>query len=51
VRDYWEDRRKGDWSHLEELFWDVIRVELKVLVNIYILKFIFKLLYKMYSKT
>ena len=20
VRDYWEDRRKGDWSHLEELF-------------------------------
>jgi hypothetical protein len=20
VRDYWEDRRKGDWSHLEEIF-------------------------------
>jgi hypothetical protein len=20
VRDYWEDRKKGDWSHLENLF-------------------------------
>jgi len=20
VRDYWEDRRVGDWSHLEEIF-------------------------------
>ena len=21
VRDYWKDRKKGDWSHLEDLFW------------------------------
>jgi hypothetical protein len=20
VRDYWEDRKKGDWSHHEDLF-------------------------------
>lgn len=20
VRDYWEDRRKGDWSHIPDLF-------------------------------
>ena len=20
IRDYWEDRRKADWSHLEEIF-------------------------------
>lgn len=20
VRDYWEDRRKGDWSHIEDIF-------------------------------
>ena len=20
VRDYWEDKKKGDWSHLEEIF-------------------------------
>jgi len=20
IRDYWEDRSKGDWSHLEEIF-------------------------------
>lgn len=20
VRDYWEDRKKGDWSHLERIF-------------------------------
>jgi hypothetical protein len=20
VRDYWEDRRKGDWSHMDDLF-------------------------------
>lgn len=20
-RDYWEDRRKQDWKHLEDLFW------------------------------
>jgi hypothetical protein len=20
VRDYWEDRRQGDWKHMEDLF-------------------------------
>jgi hypothetical protein len=20
VRDYWEDRKKGDWSHVQDLF-------------------------------
>ncbi len=20
IRDYWEDRRKGEWTHLEEIF-------------------------------
>ncbi len=20
VRDYWEDRKKGDWSHMDDLF-------------------------------
>jgi hypothetical protein len=20
VRDYWEDRRKGEWSHMDDLF-------------------------------
>jgi hypothetical protein len=20
VRDYWEDRKRGDWSHMEDLF-------------------------------